>query len=115
MSTQNKEILEKANSAITKGDYEGFLSFCTDHIKWTFVGDRVLTGKEAVRQYMAETYVEPPIFNVKKMINDGDFVIAVGTISMKGPEGKMVDYSYCDIWRFEDHKMAELEAFVIEG
>lgn len=35
----SKEILQKANSLITKGDYEGFLSFCIEDTKWTFVGD----------------------------------------------------------------------------
>ncbi len=62
MSTQNKEILESANSAITKGDYEGFLSFCSDDVTWIFVGDQTLTGKEAVREYMARTYLEPQSF-----------------------------------------------------
>jgi ketosteroid isomerase-like protein len=32
---------------------------------------------------------------------------------MKDEDGKMVDYSYCDVWRFRDGKMAELKAFVI--
>jgi uncharacterized protein (TIGR02246 family) len=60
MSDRNKAILEEANAANAKGDYERFLSFCTDDTEWTFVGDRILKGKEAVRQYMAETYIEPP-------------------------------------------------------
>lgn len=36
----NKAILEKANAAVSSGDNEGFLSFCTDDTKWTFVGDK---------------------------------------------------------------------------
>ncbi|AZB16392.1 nuclear transport factor 2 family protein [Chryseobacterium indologenes] len=114
MSTQNKEILESANSAITKGDYEGFLSFCSDDVTWIFVGDQTLTGKEAVREYMARTYLEPPKFFVNKIVAEKHYVIATGQISMKDTGGKMRDYSYCDIWRFRDHKMVELEAFVIE-
>ncbi len=54
MSEKNKAILEKANAAITEGNNEGFLSFCTEDTEWTFVGDKTLKGKEAVRQYMAE-------------------------------------------------------------
>lgn len=49
MSFNNKAILEKANEALTAGDYEKFLSFCTDDTVWTFVGDQTLRGKEAVR------------------------------------------------------------------
>jgi ketosteroid isomerase-like protein len=109
-----KEILENANAAITAGDHEGFLSFCTEDTEWTFVGDQTLRGKEAVRQYMKKAYMEPPKFMVENLIAEGDFLTAVGKISMKNEEGETVDYSYCDVWRFRDGKMAELQAFVIE-
>lgn len=114
LNMDNKAILEKANSAISKGDYEGFLIFCSENTKWTFVGDQVLHGKEEVRQYMATTYLEPPKFDVEKLIAEGDYVTAIGTISMKNKDGKSIDYSYCDVWRFQDGEMAELKAFVIE-
>ncbi|MEH1994067.1 nuclear transport factor 2 family protein [Nostoc sp.] len=58
MSDKNKAILEEANAAIAEGNNEGFLSCCTDDTEWTFVGDKTLKGKEAVRQYMAMTYIE---------------------------------------------------------
>ncbi|RNI21810.1 nuclear transport factor 2 family protein [Rufibacter latericius] len=114
MVEDNKAILIKANEAITKGDNEGFLSFCTDDTEWTFVGEQILRGKEAVRQYMATAYVEPPKFMVETLIAESDFVTVLGTISLKDGDGKMADYSYCDVWRFRDGKMAELKAFVIK-
>lgn len=114
MNLDNKEILLKANTAITEGDNEGFLSFCSDDTEWTFVGDKTLRGKEAVRQYIATAYIEPPKFNVENLIAEGEFVTAVGKISMKDEDGGMADYSYCDVWRFRDGKMVELKAFVIK-
>jgi uncharacterized protein len=113
MNLSNKAILETANAAITNGDNEGFLTFCTEDTKWVFIGDRTLKGKEAVRQYMATAYVEPPKFMVENLIAEGDFVTATGKISMKNEDGKKVNYSYCDVWTFRDGKMAELKAFVI--
>jgi len=110
----NKTILGKANAAITEGDNEGFLYFCTDDVEWTFIGDRTIRGKEAIRQYMATTYAEPPKFKVENLIAEGDFVTAIGKISLKNEDGRTVDYAYCDVWRFRDGKMAELKAFVIE-
>lgn len=114
MIEDNKAILEKGNAAVTKGNYEGFLSFCTEDTQWTFVGEQTLKGKQAVREYMAKAYLEPPKFMVENLIAEGDFLTAVGKISMKDASGKMIHYSYCDIWRFEDGKMAELKAFVVE-
>jgi len=114
MNLDNKDILQKANAAVTEGDNEGFLSLCTEDIRWDFVGDKTLTGKEAIRAYMKAAYVEPPKFDVENLIAEGDFVSAIGKISMKDTAGKVIDYSYCDVWRFRDGKMAELQAFVIE-
>jgi uncharacterized protein len=114
MSAKNKAVLEAANAANAAGNYEEFLSFCADDTQWTFVGDRTLKGKEAVRQYIAETYIEPPKFTVANLIAEGDFVTALGDITLKDADGKADRYSYCDVWRFRDDKMAELKAFVIK-
>jgi len=109
----NKEILQKANMAVANGDNEGFLAYCTEDVKWTFIGEQTLEGKTAIRQYMAETYVEPPMFDVENYICENDYVTAIGKISLKNEQGKLNNYSYCDVWRFKDGKMAELKAFVI--
>ncbi|MBD1913266.1 nuclear transport factor 2 family protein [Leptolyngbya sp. FACHB-8] len=114
MSNNNKAILEAANAAIAEGNYEGFLSFCTDDTQWTFVADNTLQGKEAVRQWMATEYVEPPLNIVTNLIAEGDFVTAVGDLTIKGKDGKAAHYSYCDVWRFRGGKMVELRAFVIK-
>ena len=114
MSEKNKAILEKGNAAIAEGDNEGFLSFCADDTEWTFVGDKTLKGKEAVRQWMATTYVEPPKFRVDNLNAEGDLLTALGDITMKDEDGKATRYSYCDIWRFRDGTIVELKAFVIK-
>jgi uncharacterized protein len=113
MNLDNKAILEKANAAVTAGDNEGFLFFCTEDTKWEFVGEQTLLGKEAVRQYMAKTYTEPPKFSTSNVIAEGDFVMTMGKISLKNENGIALNYNYCDVWRFRDGKMAELRAFVI--
>jgi ketosteroid isomerase-like protein len=114
MSETHKKVLEKANAAIAAGNYEEFLTFCTEDTEWTFVGDRTLSGKEAVRQWMATAYSEPPIFSVARMIAEGDFVAALGEITLKDNDGKIAQHAYCDVWRFRDGRMAELRAFVLE-
>lgn len=114
MPESHKETLQKANAAIMKGDYEGFLKFCTEDTEWTFVGDRTLRGKEAVRQWMATTYKEAPKFELDRMVAEGDFVMATGEITLKDEAGKETRNAYCDVWRFREGRMAELQAFVVE-
>lgn len=114
-TTQHKAILEKANAAIVQGDYEGFLALCTEDTEWTFVGDRTLSGKEAVRQWMGSAYTKPPRFEVHRLIAEDDIVTALGEITLKDEAGKHARHAYCDVWRFREGKMAALHAFVIEG
>ena len=115
ISDKNKAILEKGNAAVAEGNYEEFLSLCADDTEWTFVGDKTLKGKEAVRQWFATEYVAgPPKNTVANLIAEGNFVTAVGDITVKDKNGKAAHYSYCDIWRFHEGKMVELRAFVVE-
>jgi ketosteroid isomerase-like protein len=114
MSETHKAILEQANAAILQGDHEGFLVFCTKDTEWTFVGDRTLSGKDAVRRWMASTYTEPPRFRVHHLVAEGDFVTAIGEITLKDDTGKAAVHAYCDVWRFRGARMAGLQAFVLE-
>lgn len=113
MSKSHKEILNEANAAIARGDFEGFLVHCTENTVWNFLGDRTLRGKAEVRRWMAETYKEPPRFKVRQLIADGEFLAAVGEITLKDENGEDTEFSYCDVWRFENDRFAELNAFVI--
>lgn len=114
MSELNKSVLQQANAAVRAGDNEAFLSFCTDDIAWSTVGGATLHGKEALRAWMAQEYLQPPAFTVHTLIADGDHVAALGDITSKDAAGQPVPNAYCDVWRLRDGKLAELRAFVIE-
>src|SRR5688572_19567513 len=99
MSTDNKGVLLAANAAIDKGDTEGFLAFCTDDIEWTAVGEMTLQGKEAVRQWMVASYLEPPRYTVTGLVAEGDMLVALGEIMVNDKNGKPSRHSYSDVWR----------------
>ncbi len=108
----NQAILIEANEAFSRGDYERFLTYCTDDTKWVYVGDRTIIGKEALRQYLATAYAEST-FTIERYIEEGNYLTALGIIKLKDNEGKLVNYSVCDVWTFREGKLAELKAFVI--
>lgn len=114
MSDSNKETLARANAAVSRGDHEGFLAFCTEDTTWNFVGDRRLEGKQAVREWMTATYLEPPHVEVDRMVAEGDSVVAHGQITVKDAEGGETRSWYCDVWRLRDGKLATLNAYVVE-
>jgi len=114
MSSDAANVLIEANAAVSRGDHAGFLTHCTDDVVWHFVGDRTISGKDAIRRFMDETYVKPPEVVVDRLIADADHLVAIGTITIIAADGTRATSDYSDAWRLRDGKLAELHAFVIE-
>ena len=112
--SKNREIVEKVNASFAEGGVEGFLSQCADDVVWTMIGNKTTKGKNAIREWMASMDFDPPKFTVDNIIAEGDFVTAYGDMTMKDKDGKLVPYAYCDIYRFRNGKIVELNSFVIK-
>ena len=115
MSSSNKQIVEKVNAAFAQGNVEGFLSQCADDVEWTMVGEKPIKGKDAIRKWMTSMGPEVPKFTVTNLLADGDFATCYGDMTMRDKDGKVIPYSYCDIYRFRNGKVAELRAFVMKN
>lgn len=63
---------------------------------------------------MKEFYWEPPVFTVDTTVEKDNFVIVTGQITLKSKDGADTYYDYCDVWKFENGKMAGVKAYVIE-
>ena len=115
MPDKNKEIVEKLNTAVRANNLEEFLSFFTDDVQWTKVGDKSAEGKEALRKLIEDLGDAPPpsttTFNA--MIADGNSVAAYGSLTIEVQPGKTITQTFCDVYRFQGDKIAELIAFVI--
>lgn len=112
MSARNKAIIEKANAAFTNNDIEALLALCTEDFTWTMVGSPPAVGKPSIREFMGQAPPEPPKFTVDSVVAEGDHVVCIGNMTM-AEKGETVPYSYCDVWRLEGDRIAELKAFVI--
>ena len=112
MDNEHKVILEKIYAACAKCDKEAFLSYLTDDVIWTIIGDENLVGKEAIRQFMLPTGLDVPIFSVENIIAEGDFAMGHGNMQMKGEDRMTVPYAYCDIYQFKSDKVSKMTTFV---
>jgi ketosteroid isomerase-like protein len=115
MSEKNKAILDQANAAVARGDYEGFLAHCTDDVEWVFVGDTT-PEREGGRASVHEDDVRPAAPTSRSMTDRGPRLRhGTGDIRVKDETGKVVHSAYCDVWRFRDGKIAGLRAYVVES
>ena len=69
-----------------ENNLEKVLSFCTDDITWTMVGDTTKKGKDVIRKWMASMDPQPPRLTIQQTIAEGDSVVARGDMDM--PEKK---------------------------
>jgi uncharacterized protein len=113
MTLAKKQIVEAINNSFTENNTDGFLEHCTDDIKWTMVGEKTVTGKDAIREWIKAGECEPPVFSVINLVEDGNIAICNGDMTMKDKDGKESRFSYCDIYRFNSDKVAELTTFVV--
>ena len=115
MSERNKRIIEEVNDAFANNDVERFLKHCSDGVVWRMIGDTTKKGRDTIREWMSQMEgAEAPKFSVDEMIAEGNSVICRGDMTMKDQDGVEGKYSYCDAYRFEGDKIAELAAYVVK-
>ena len=115
MSEKNKELVKQIDKSFEDADSEAFFELCAGNIEWTMVGEKTRKGIEEIREWMSSMQgSEPPKITARKLVAEGETVAAQGEMTMKNESGEIVPYTYCDIYRFEDGKIAELTSFVIK-
>lgn len=115
MADTNREIVEKVNAAFSENKPEVFLDFCTDNVEWTIVGDQTLNGKNGIREFMRSMgEMPPPKFTVDEIIEGENSAACYGDMTMADESGKEADYSYCDVYRFNNGKIESLRSFVVK-
>src|SRR5687768_16218752 len=75
MAVNRKEIVQRVNEGFAENNLEKVLSFCTDDLTWTMVGDTTVRGKDSIRKWMASMDPPPPQFTIQEAVAEGDFVI----------------------------------------
>jgi len=114
MAANRREIVQRINEGFAENNLEKVLSFCTDDLVWTMVGDTTVRGKDSIRDWMASMDPQPPKITIRQTVAEGDSVVTRGDMSMQDTKGgPAVPYTFCDIYRFAGDKVAELTAFVI--
>lgn len=107
----NQDIFMKANQALGEGNYEEFITYCTEYIKWENVGKSTFNGKAELLRYISSAYVGIT-FTTENSIKENDTVVELGQLLIE-KSGESKKSAYCDVWRFKDGKVNQVTSFVI--
>jgi ketosteroid isomerase-like protein len=107
----NQDIFIKANKALAEGNYDEFITYCAEDIKWENVGKSTFIGKAKLLSYISSAY-NGLTFTTERSINEKDFVVELGQIIFK-KNGQSKKSSYCDVWNFKDGMISQVTSFLI--
>jgi len=79
MSADRKTTVEKINNAFADNNLEKVLSFCTDDLVWTMVGDTTVKGKDAIRKWIASMNPQPPQLMIQQTVVSPTKRAAIGS------------------------------------
>jgi len=107
----NQAIFIAANKALAEGNYEEFITYCSEDVKWENVGERTFNGKVELFRYISSAY-DGITFTTESQVKENDIIVELGKIVFE-KDGDSKTSSYCDIWRFKDGMIREVNSFVI--
>ena len=92
---ENKELIKKGYAAFSAGDVPAVLELFDDDIEWVQPGRSAISGtfhgKDEVMDFMGRLAEKSPTVTVKRLIAEGDTVVAITEVTVDGETGEDAD------------------------
>ena len=92
---ENKELIKKGYAAFAAGDVQAVMDLFDDDIEWVQPGQSAISGtfhgKSEVMEFMSRLAEKSPTVTVKRLIAEGDTVIAITEVTVAGETGEDAD------------------------
>lgn len=111
----NKHIVETYIDGFNKGDHAKILSCLTDDVVWEMPGLFHLVGKkEFDGEIENDAFVGKPTIVLIRMVEEGNIVVAEGSVKSRFRNGDLLDAMFCDIFHFENGKIKLLTGYLMQ-
>lgn len=111
---RKKEVVEEYMAAYRRTDHARILATLTDDVIWEMPGYFYHEGKAAFDKEIepAEADGHPDII-VDRLIEEGDLVVAEGSVKAKLKGNRLIDAVFCDVFHFRGEKISKLTSYVM--
>lgn len=111
-----RQFLREFNEYWVQEDIRAILDTVTDDITFSMIGGKSVSGKTEFEAFLGEMPDgnSDTSLSIANIIVDSDHAAVNGEISMTDKEGQRKTYGFCDVYRLEGGKVAELTAYVHE-
>ena len=92
---ENKELIKKGYEAFSAGDVQTVMDLFDDDVEWVQPGESAVSGtfhgKTEVMEYMGRLAEKSLSVNLKRLIAEGDTVVAITDVTVDGQTGEDAD------------------------
>jgi uncharacterized protein len=92
---ENKDLVMKGYEAFARGDVQAVLDLFDDDVEWVQPGASVVSGtfhgKSEIMEFMGRLAEKAPTVTVKRLIAEGDTVVAITEVTVDGETGEDAD------------------------
>lgn len=112
--TQNKRTVELYMEGFRESDHAKILSCLTDDVVWFMPGFISSSGKAAFDKEIENDLFEGrPDIQITKIVEEGDIVVAEGSVQCKIKNGGILDALFCDVFEMENGKIKKLTTYQV--
>jgi ketosteroid isomerase-like protein len=114
-NSANKSTVEKYMDAFRRSDHQEILSCLTDDVEWVIPGAFHIKGKAAFDQEIENpAFVGRPAITVTRLTEEGDVVVAEGSVRSTRTGGGQLHAVFCDVFEMRDAKIRRLISYLME-
>jgi ketosteroid isomerase-like protein len=92
---ENKELIKKGFAAFAAGDVQSVMDLFDDDVEWVQPGASAVSGtyhgKAEIMEYMGRLAERSLSVNLKRLIAEGDTVVAITEVTVDGQTGEDAD------------------------
>jgi uncharacterized protein len=110
-----KRVVERYIEGFRLGDHEAILACLTDDVAWEMPPYFKLSGRTAFDDAI-ENDASPglPDIHLTRLVEEGDIVVAEGTVQAALKAGGRLDALFCDVFHFRDDKICRLVTYQVD-
>ena len=95
-------------------DHVKILSCLNDDVIWEMPGFFYHNGKDAFNKEIENPNADGhPDISIIRLVEEGNIVIAEGTVKAKMKDGNKIDAVFCDVFHFTDNKISKLTTYLM--
>lgn len=112
--SEQKKTVEKYMDGFRASDHAKILSCLTDDVIWEMPGFYRHQGKAAFDKEIEHPNADGhPAIEVIRLVEEGNIVVAEGTVKAAMKDGSGIDAVFCDVFHFNDNKISKLTSYLM--